>query len=70
MSIQKIELGDKVRIKNSSSKYNGRTGIVSSLIYNRKTQNVGVEIGGGHVKPAPYYFNVEDLDPIHGICAG
>ncbi len=67
MSIQKIELRDKVRIKDSKSKYNGCTGFVSSLVYNRKSQNIGVEISGGHVKPAPCYFDAKDLVPIHTV---
>lgn len=64
MSIQGFELGDKVKVKNNESKYKGHSGRVTSIIYIKNTQNIGVKLDIDKFDPTPFYFNANELDKI------
>ena len=60
----KIELGMKVRIKDSCEVNGGYTGLVESILHGKTDHNIGVDIDGDHDNPTPFYYNAEDLEII------
>ncbi|WP_026664469.1 hypothetical protein [Butyrivibrio sp. FC2001] len=58
----KIELGMKVRIKETCEVNAGYTGVVESILRNREDHNIGVDIDGDHENPTPYYYSESDLE--------
>ena len=56
-----FELGDKVKIVGSQSEFRGRAGHVTSLIYIRDNNNIGVDIDNDHYDPTIHYYNESDL---------
>ena len=59
-----IELGMKVRIKETCDANAGFTGVVESILHNNQEQNIGVDIDGDHENPTPYYYSEADLEVI------
>ncbi len=59
-----IELGMKVRIKETCEVYAGYTGVVESILRDSEDHNIGVDIDGDHENPTPYYYNTNDLEII------
>ncbi|WP_026528626.1 hypothetical protein [Butyrivibrio sp. VCD2006] len=62
----KIELGMKVRIKETCEVNAGYTGVVESILHNSEEKNIGVDIDGDHENPTPYYYSADDLEVIGG----
>ena len=64
MGIKNFELKDKVRINDNANCYRGNIGIVTSLLFQKETHNIGVNLEGDHFDPTPYYFDATELDKI------
>lgn len=64
MSIQGFELGDRVKVKNKDSKYRGQSGCITSIIYIRTTNNIGVNLDIDKLDPTPFYFDAAELDKL------
>ena len=60
-----IELGMKVRIKDTCEINAGYTGVVESILYDRQEHNIGVDIDGDHENPTPFYYSITDLEVIN-----
>ncbi len=61
-----IELGMKVRVKETCKVNGGFTGVVESILRDRQENNIGVDIDGDHENPTPFYYSADDLEIIGG----
>jgi hypothetical protein len=67
MSLDGFNIGDKVKIKESTHGFTrGYTGKVVSLLFKKDEYNIGVDLEGDHFDPTPYYFNSNELEKLRG----
>ncbi len=60
MSVSGFELRDRVKIKSHAGEHGGMTGMVSALIFNQSSNNIGV-VFDSQKQIAPHYFSKTDL---------
>ena len=60
----RIELGSRVRIKDTCKEYAGYTGVVDSILLEKQEKNIGVDIDGDHEDPTPHYYSADELEII------
>ena len=66
MSIDGFNIGDKVRVKESTKGFTmGYTGKVTTLRHKKKDFNIGVTLNGDQFDPTPYYFCSNELEKLN-----
>ena len=66
MSVHGFELGDKVKLKESTDGFTkGFSGRVTSLVYIKGMEkNIGVNLDVSGLCPTPYFFRANDLEKV------